>query len=159
MEAQHPPEHCRGDGSLHGPGTGRVCVRGKPEPAARVPSILYDSPPPGARRGVFLWALWVGPVWTVVGPDLRRGFPPGPGRGIQAFSRESPDAKSRGGMPPAPPFLGPARSHSLVFAWWGAVFRSMGYYGAHVRALIWDAFSGRAAQPRGFPLGGSCHRR
>ena len=25
------------------------------------------------------------------------GFPPGPGRGIQAFSRESPDAKSRGG--------------------------------------------------------------
>ena len=25
--------------------------------------------------------------------------------GIQAFSRESPDAKSRGGMPPAPPFF------------------------------------------------------
>ena len=25
--------------------------------------------------------------------------------------------------------------------------------------LIWGAFSGRAAQPRGFPLGGSCHRR
>ena len=51
------------------------------------------------------------------------GFPPGPGRGIQAFSRESPDAKSRGGMPPAPLFLWPARWHSLVLAWWGAAFR------------------------------------
>ena len=43
--------------------------------------------------------------------------------GIQAFSRESPDAKSRGGMPPAPPGLGAARSHSLVLAWWGAAGR------------------------------------
>ena len=34
------------------------------------------------------------------------------------------------------------------------MFRSIGYYEAHVRALIWDAFSCRAAQPRGFPLGG-----
>ena len=34
-----------------------------------------------------------------------------------------------------------------MFRWWG-------YYGAHLRALIWDAFSCRAAQPRGFPLGG-----
>ena len=48
------------------------------------------------------------------------GFPPGPGRGIQAFSRESPDAKSRGGDAPRPPSLGPARWHSLVLAWWGA---------------------------------------
>ncbi len=62
-------------------------------------------------------------------------------------------------MPPAPPFLWPARWHSLVLALGVTLFRSMGYYGAHVRALIWDAFSCRAAQPRGFPLGGSCHRR
>ena len=55
------------------------------------------------------------------GLDWRRLAPAGwvPARsraGIQAFSRESPDAKSRGGWPPAPPFLGPARWHSLVLA-------------------------------------------
>ena len=65
-------------------------------------------------------------------------FPARSRAGIQAFSRESPDAKSRGGMPPAPPlFLGPARSHSLVLAWWGAAGRSLGYFRAQVRALIW----------------------
>ena len=78
-----------------------------------------------------------GPVW-----DRRRLAPAGwvPARsraGIQAFSRESPDAKSRGGWPPAPPSLGPARSHSLVLAWWGAAGRSLGDYEAHLRALIW----------------------
>ena len=41
----------------------------------------------------------------------------------------------------------------------GALFRSCAYFGAHLRTLIWDASSCRAAQPRGFPLGGSCHRR
>ena len=79
---------------------------------------------------------------------------PVPGGGSRLSLGESPDAKSRGGMPPAPPFLWPARWHSLVLALGATLFRSMGYYGAHVRALIWDAFSGRAAQPRGFPLGG-----
>ncbi len=53
--------------------------------------------------------------------DLRGGFPPGPGRGIQAFSRESPDAKSRGGGP-RPPFF---RARSLPLArfggWWRIV--------------------------------------
>ena len=84
---------------------------------------------------------------------------PVPGGGIQAFSRESPDAKSRGGWPPAPPFL-MARSLPLArFGGCGTLFRWWGYYGAHLRALIWDAFSCGAAQPRGFPLGGSCHRR
>ena len=62
---------------------------------------------------------------------------PGPGRGIQAFSRESPDAKSRGGMPPAPPGLGPACCRSLVLALGSAAERSLGYFGAYVRALIW----------------------
>ena len=76
-------------------------------------------------------------VWTSAGPDLQRGFPPGPGRGIQAFSRESPDAKSRGGWPPAPLGLGPARWHSLVLGLGVTLFQSWGYYGAHVRALIW----------------------
>ena len=57
--------------------------------------------------------------------------------GIQAFSRESPDAKSRGGGPPPPLFLEPARCHSLVLAWWGAAGRLLGYFGAHLRALIW----------------------
>ena len=83
------------------------------------------------------------------GPPARRG---------PHFSREM-GRKRAGGKPPGPPLLWPARSHSLVLAWWGALFRSMGYYGAHLRALIWDASSCRAAQPGGFPLGGSCHRR
>ena len=48
-----------------------------------------------------------GSVWTIAGWALRGGFPPGPGRGIQAFSRESPDAKSRGGGPPPPLVYGP----------------------------------------------------
>ena len=68
------------------------------------------------------------------------GSPPGPGRGIQAFSRESPDAKSRGGWPPAPPFL-MARSLPLArFGGCGTLFRWWGYYEPHVRALIWSAF-------------------
>ncbi len=94
----------------------------------------------------------------IADPDLPRGFPPGPGRGIQAFSRESPDAKSRGGGPPPPHFM--TRSLALArFGGCGALFRLWGYYGAHLRTLIWNAFSCRAARPRGFPLGGSCHRR
>ncbi len=53
------------------------------------------------------------------GLDQRRSRPatwvPARSRGIQAFSRESPDAKSRG-EGPRPPFLWAARSHSLVLA-------------------------------------------
>ena len=52
-----------------------------------------------------------GPVGTVAGPDLRRRFPPGPGRGIQAFSRESRTQESRGG--PRPPIF-MARSLALA---------------------------------------------
>ena len=40
-------------------------------------------------------------------------------------------------MPPAPPGLGPARWHSLVLALGTTLFRSIGYYETHVRALIW----------------------
>ena len=64
-------------------------------------------------------------------------FPARSRAGIQAFSRESPDAKSRGGWPPAPPFF---RPRSLALAGFGgcaALFRSMGYYGAYVCTLIW----------------------
>ena len=67
--------------------------------------------------------------------------------------RESPDAKSRGGGPPPPRFRG--RSFPLArFGDCAALFRSWGYSVTHLRTLIWGAFSGRAAQPRGFPLGG-----
>ena len=62
---------------------------------------------------------------------------PVPGGGSRLSLGESPDAKSRGGGPPPPPGLGPARSHSLVLAWWGAAGRSLGYFVTHVRAPIW----------------------
>ena len=41
-------------------------------------------------------------------------------------------------MPPAPPFLSPARSHSLVLALGATLFRWIGYFGAHLRTLIWE---------------------
>ena len=91
--------------------------------------------------------------WDLRRLEPARWFPARSRAGIQAFSRESPDAKSRGGAP-APPGLGPARSHSLILAWWGATGRCCVYFAAHVRALIWGAISCRAVQPRGFPLGG-----
>ena len=73
---------------------------------------------------------------TVAGWTLQRGFPPGPGRGIQAFSRESPDAKSRGGGPPPPHSM--ARSFPLArFGVGSATGRSIGYHGAYVCTLIW----------------------
>ena len=143
-------------------------------------SFLRLSPekaglPPGAGRETTLQ------VWTCDGPNpaplpeaarccvpfgwagrlpaLGRSAPGGPpARRGPHFSREM-GRKRAGGKPPGPPFLWPARSHSLVLALGAALFRSWGYYGAHVRALIWGAFSCGATQPRGFPLGGSCLRR
>ena len=47
------------------------------------------------------------------------------------------DAKSRGGDTPRPPGLWPARSHSLVLGLGATLFRWLGYYGTHLRALIW----------------------
>ena len=53
-----------------------------------------------------------------------------------------------------------ARSFPLAgFGGCAALFRWRGYFVPHLRALIWNAFSCRIARPRGFPSGGSCHRR
>ena len=98
---------------------------------------------------------WVG---TSAGPDLRRGSPPDSGR-EPGFLRRKPEERAPGAAPPGPPFLWPARWHSLVLGLGVTLFQSWGYYGAHLRALIWGAFSCGSTQPRGFPLGGSCHRR
>ena len=66
------------------------------------------------------------------GPPARRG---------PHFSREM-GRKRAGGKPPGPPsFM--ARSLPLArFGDCGTLFRWWGYYGAHVRALIWGAFFG-----------------
>ena len=77
-----------------------------------------------------------GAFWTGAGWALRRGFPPDSGR-EPGFLRRKPEERAPGALPPGPPFLWPARSHSLVLAWWGAAGRLWGYYEAHVRALIW----------------------
>ena len=67
------------------------------------------------------------------------GSRPVPG-GDPGFLERKPGRKESRGRAPAPPFLGPARSHSLVLAWWGAARRCCVYFAAHVRALIWGAF-------------------
>ena len=83
---------------------------------------------------------------------------PVPGGGSR-LSLEKARTQRVAGEGPRPPWF---RGRSLALAGFGggvALLWSWGYYEPHVRALIWDAFSCRAAQPRGFPLGGSCHRR
>ena len=76
-------------------------------------------------------------VWTSAGPGLQRGSPPDSGR-EPGFLQRKPEERAPGAMPPGPPFLWPARWHSLVLAWWGAAERLLGYFGAHLRALIWE---------------------
>ena len=83
------------------------------------------SPPLWERRApLALSFCFGGPYrWSLL--DRRRLAPatwvPARSRaGIQAFSRESPDAKSRGGMPPAPRF----RARSFPLACFGVVERS-----------------------------------
>ena len=74
-------------------------------------------------------------------------------------------------MPPAPPMF-KARSLSLArFGGCATLFRSWGYFEAHLRALIWvrilreQGLGGKGFRCggiltyEGFPLGGSCHRR
>ena len=131
-------------GGPFGPAQVQTCNVGFPPDSGRDPGrvlrTLWVVVALTVPRGAAPWgspSSVAGPTGTGAGWHLRGGFPPGPGRGIQAFSRESPDAKSRGGGPPPPLVLGAARSHSLVLAWWGTAGRSWGYYGAHLRALIW----------------------
>ena len=71
------------------------------------------------------------------------GFPPGPGRGIKAFSRESLDAKSRGGDAPRPPQF---RARSLALARFGVAGRRgtiVVFICNHFRALIWGLSFGK----------------
>ena len=78
-----------------------------------------------------------GPFWDRrrVGPAT--WFPARSRAGIQAFSRESPDAKSRGGNAPRPPWFR-GRSFPLArFGVGGAAGRLLDYFVTHVRALIW----------------------
>ncbi len=104
-------------------------------PGRCAPRAASESPTPRVRSTGL--PLAGGPVWDLRRLEPRGGSPPGPGRGIQAFSRESPDGKSRGGRPPAPPFF-MARSFPLArFGGCAALFRWWGCFGAHVRALIW----------------------
>ena len=65
------------------------------------------------------------------------GFPPGPGRGSRLSLEKARTQRVAGGCPPPPPFLSPARSHSLVLALGATLFGSIGYFGAHLRTLIW----------------------
>ena len=67
-------------------------------------------------------------------------FPARSRAGIQAFSRESPDAKSRGGMPPRPPMFKACSLSLARFGGCATLFRSWGYFEAHLRALIWILF-------------------
>ncbi len=65
--------------------------------------------------------------------------------GIQAFSRESPDAKSRGGRPPAPPVYGP-----LVGTRWFwrllSRIRSRGYFLRDSKTDLERIFRGKYAK-------------
>ena len=68
-----------------------------------------------------------------------RWFPARPRAGAPISCEEMGRKKPRG-IPPGPPFL-MARSFALArFGGCATLFRSMGYYGAHVRALIWGLF-------------------
>ena len=116
------------------------------------PSPASFGPAPPARL-VVVGAPWFGvwgeggggpfsgggPPWSQRRSRPARWVPARSRAGIQAFSRESPDAKSRGGNP-RPPELWPARYSLARFGGCAALFRWWGYYGAHLRALIWDAF-------------------
>ena len=76
---------------------------------------------------------------------------PVPGGGSR-LSLEKARTQRVAGEGPRPPIFMARLLPLARFGGRATLFRSWGYYGAHVRALIWGAFSGRAAQPRGFPL-------
>ena len=79
--------------------------------------------------------------WSGFGPaqvqTCEVGSRPVPGGGSRLSLEKARTQRVAGEGPRPPFFLWPARSHSLVLAWWGAAGRWWGYYGAHVRALIW----------------------
>ena len=124
-----------GRGSGFGPAQVRTCeVGSRPAPGggsrlslekARTQKVAGEGPRQVVR------------VWTSAGPGLQRGSPPDSGR-EPGFLQRKPEERAPGAMPPGPPFLWPARWHSLVLAWWGAAGRLLGYFGAHLRALIWE---------------------
>ena len=100
-------------GGPFGPAQVQTCNVGFPPDSGREPGrvlrTLWVVVALTVHRGAAPWgspSSVAGPTGTGAGWHLRGGFPPGPGRGIQAFSRESPDAKSRGGGPPPPHFYG-----------------------------------------------------
>ena len=66
------------------------------------------------------------------------GSRPVPGGGSRLSLEKAWTQRVAGGYPPSPPFF---RARSLPLARFGgrvALFRSMGYYGAHLRTLIWE---------------------
>ena len=79
--------------------------------------------------------------WSGFGPaqvqTCEVGSRPVPGGGSRLSLEKARTQRVAGEGPRPPFFLWPARSHSLVLAWWGAAGRSLGYFRAQVRALIW----------------------
>ena len=68
---------------------------------------------------------------------------PVPGGGSRLSLEKARTQRVAGGGPPPPLGLGPARSHSLVLGLGSAAERWWGYFGAHVRALIWGLSFGK----------------
>ena len=114
---------------------GLCCRQVVPSGPAQVQTCHVGSRPVpgGGAVGYYVPFGWSG-LFRCLGAQ-RPGGPRLPGGGPH-FSREM-GRKRAGGKPPGPPVLWPARSHSLVLAWWGALFRWWGCFGAHLRALIW----------------------
>ena len=113
-----------------GPPPGRRGPRG-----AALQGQLRSRPPEGyAGAGCPRQVVRFGPSQVRTCGVVPR---PVPGGGSRLSLRESPDAKSRGGGPPPPHFLWPARFHSLALAVGSAAGRWRVYFVAHLRALIW----------------------
>ena len=125
-----PPTDGRGPGPLSPHFSGEMGTpAGQAGPPGRcAPRAASESPTPRVRSTGL--PLAGGPVWDLRRLEPRGGSPPGPGRGIQAFSRESPDAKSRGGMPPAPPFF---RARSFPLARFGGLLSRIRSRGCFLR--------------------------
>ena len=77
--------------------------------------------------------------WAAPKPPLGRSAPGGPADsgGGARLSLEESRRKEHQGQAPGPRFLWPACCRSLVFGVCATLSRWRGYYGTHVRALIW----------------------